>query len=82
MAAAAHASDSASCACHVLPGSRAAGENVGILRRLFEAISESPWRRTEREIAAFIARRGGRITDEVEREIGRRHFTSNWIARP
>jgi hypothetical protein len=64
-----------------LSGRRGAGEQHGILRRIVSAIWEARRRRTEREIAEFIARRGGRITDEVEREIGRRQLTSNWSAR-
>jgi hypothetical protein len=65
-----------------LSGRREAGEQHGILRRIVSAIWEARRRRAEREIAGFIARRGGRITDEVEREIGRRQLTSNWSARP
>jgi NAD(P)-dependent dehydrogenase (short-subunit alcohol dehydrogenase family) len=53
-----------------------------VIAEIVSAIWEARWRRAEREIAGFIARRGGRITDEVEREIGRRQLTSNWSARP
>jgi hypothetical protein len=52
-----------------------------VIAEIVSAIWEARRRRTEREIAEFIARRGGRITDEVEREIGRRQLTSNWSAR-
>jgi hypothetical protein len=78
---AAHARDSVACAGHALPRRDAASAKPGILRRIFDAIGESRQRQTEREVARFIARRGGRITDEVEREIGRRLLTSNWSAR-
>ena len=53
----------------------------GILRRILDAIGAASERQSEREIARFIARRGARITDEVEREIGRRVMTSNWGIR-
>ena len=55
-------------------------KKVGILRRIFDAIYESGRRRTDREIANFFARRGGRITDEFERELMHRLLTSNWSA--
>lgn len=40
-------------------------------RRIFEAMVASRQRRAEREIAAYIAGRGGSLTDEVERNIMR-----------
>ncbi len=58
---------------------------VGILGRTFgailDAMYESRQRQAEREIARFIALRGGRITDDLEREMTRRLFTSNWSPR-
>jgi hypothetical protein len=54
---------------------------AGILRRIFDAIFESRQKQADRDIAAFIAQRGGRITDELEREMTRRLMTSNWGAR-
>lgn len=57
----------------------------GVLRRifdtLFEAMHESRRRQAEREIAKFVALRGGRITDDLEREVTRRLFTSDWSPR-
>jgi len=51
---------------------------VGSLRRTFsallEAMDESRRRHAEREIARYVDLRGGRMTDEAEREIGRRLF--------
>jgi len=41
-------------------------------RRLGNALIESQQRRADREIARFLASRGGLLTDEVEREIMRR----------
>ena len=40
-----------------------------LFRRALEAVQQAQIRRAEREIAVFIAHRGGRITDTVEREI-------------
>jgi hypothetical protein len=58
---------------------------VSILRRVFgallEAMHESRRRQTERDIANFVASRGGRLTDDLEREIMRRLFTSDWSSR-
>jgi uncharacterized protein (UPF0371 family) len=41
----------------------------GILRRFFDAIIESRQRKADREIAAYIAHSGGRLTDSIEREL-------------
>jgi hypothetical protein len=94
MAYAAHRTDFAACAGGKHAGgskpasgskhagrSPAAANGAGILRRLFEAIVESRQKRADREIAGFIARRGGRITDDLEREMTQRLLTSNWSAR-
>jgi hypothetical protein len=53
----------------------------GVLRRIFDAIFESRQKQVDRDIAAFIARRGGRITDDLEREMTRRLLTSDWSGR-
>ena len=46
----------------------------GLFRRIIDAIAASNRRKAEREIARFIARNGGRITDSLEREIERTFF--------
>jgi hypothetical protein len=48
----------------------------GLLRRLFDAIEQANMQRAEREIARYLNSRGGKFTDEAEREIERR-FLSN-----
>jgi hypothetical protein len=53
----------------------------GILRRIFGAIFETRQEQIEREITRFVAQSGGRINDDIEREIMQRFFTSNWNAR-
>jgi hypothetical protein len=40
-------------------------------RAVFESIAASRERRAEREIAAYIERHGGQLSDEVERNIMR-----------
>lgn len=58
---------------------------VGILGRVFsallEAMHESRRRQAEREIARYVALRGGPMTDSLERDIARRLFTSDWSPR-
>jgi hypothetical protein len=60
-------------------------KKVGNLRHIFEAILnamyESRRRQAEREIANFVARQSGRMTDDLEREMARRLFASDWSPR-
>ena len=67
------------------PQRNAIVKKVGILWRIFgavlDAMHESRRRQAEREIAKFVALRGGPITDDFEREMTRRLFTSNWSPR-
>lgn len=57
-----------------VPGSRSAPSNArqGILRRISAAIDRSLQRRVEREAGRFIAKRGGRLTDDIERQLSER----------
>jgi hypothetical protein len=41
----------------------------GVLRRIVQAILESRQRQADREIAHFLARSGGRLTDDMERRL-------------
>jgi hypothetical protein len=67
-------------AAHAFPGSAAAlpGRPVadhprpGILSRLLAAIIASRRARAEAEVGRFIEAHGGRMTDDLEREISRR----------
>ena len=52
----------------------------GMLRRIFGAIFETRQEQIEREVARFVARSGGRITDDIERQIMQHFFASNWNA--
>ena len=77
----AHPSDFSGCHGRAAASPDPVRAKPGILRRIFDAIGAVSERQSEREIAHFIARRGARITDEVEREIGRRVMTSNFGIR-
>ena len=57
------------------------GNKPGVLRRIFGAIFETRQDHIEREVARFVARSGGPITDDIERQIMQHFFTSNWNAR-
>jgi hypothetical protein len=45
----------------------------GFLLRIVDAVADSNRRKAEREIARFIERNGGRITDRLERAIEHRY---------
>jgi hypothetical protein len=62
-------------------GSNAVTNKVGVLRRIFDAIFESRQKQADRDIARFLARSGGRLTDDIEREIAQRLLTGNWSPR-
>ena len=49
--------------------STAACARRGILRRFFEAIARWQQRHVEQEAGRFIAEHGGRVTDDVERQL-------------
>jgi hypothetical protein len=72
-------------ASYDVPKRNAIMNSVGSLRRTFsallEAMDESRLRHAERVISRYVALRGSRMTDEVEREIGRRLFFSDWKPR-
>ena len=75
----------ASYASYDVPKRNAFMNFVAGLRRIFgallEAMDESRWKQAEREISRYVALRGGRMTDEAEREIGRRLFSFDWKPR-
>jgi hypothetical protein len=59
----------------------AVAKKLGVLRRILNAVLNSRQRQADRQIAAFLARSGGRLTDDIERELMRRISTSNWSMR-
>ena len=66
---------------HRETGTQHAPGKPGILRRLYQAFHASRQKQADREIAAFIARSGGRFTDSMERELSTRMFTGDWERR-
>ena len=50
----------------------------GIFQRLGDVIRLSRQRQVDREIAAYLARSGGLITDSVERDMQRYISTTGW----
>ena len=56
-------------------------EKSGLLWRIVDAMFESRQRQSEREVESYIARSGGRLTDDLERRMMRRLTTSNWSMR-
>ena len=57
---------------------RDAANKTGLLHRVFDALFESRQRQVDREITGFIARSGGRLTDDLERRMMARLTTSDW----
>jgi hypothetical protein len=58
----------------------AVAPKTGILRRIVDAIFESRERQADREMARILDRSGGRLTDDVEREMTLRLSSQNWNA--
>ncbi|MGO9698451.1 MAG: hypothetical protein ACLPX7_04215 [Xanthobacteraceae bacterium] len=51
----------------------------GIFRRIFAAFERSRQRRLEQEVGRFIAKHGGRVTDDLERQLSE-HFSGSGFA--
>jgi hypothetical protein len=64
----------------VLPvqASRAKAARPGLWRRFVGAVFESRERYVERAAERYIARSGGRLTDEIERQIADHLITGKW----
>ena len=45
---------------------------LGFWRRVFDAVVAAQQKRAEREVATYLASRGGLFTDDMEREIMQR----------
>ena len=52
-----------------------------LLRRIVRAMVESRQRQTDREIARFLARSGGRLTDDMERRLTQYLLSRNCTIR-
>ena len=64
-----------------VPASAQTPRKPGLLRRLFDTVFESRERHAQRSVDAYIARRGHRMTDSLEREIGDRMLDGQWMTR-
>jgi len=53
-----------------VPASALARAPRGIIRRILAAMERSHQRRVDQEAERFIAKHGGRITDDLERQLG------------
>lgn len=60
------------------PKGDAVPKKAGILRRIFDAMTESRQKEDERQIARLLAWSGRAFNDDLEREITSRLMTSNW----
>lgn len=54
---------------------RKSGSWRSLLRRLGDALEESHQRALDREIAAYLQSRGGKLTDRAERDIERMMYS-------
>jgi hypothetical protein len=53
----------------------------GLLMRVVRAMVESRQRQTDRQIARFLARSGGRLTDDMERRLTQHLLSRDWTIR-
>jgi len=51
---------------------------AGLFTRILDALIETRARQADREVGVFLARRGYRLTDSIEREMNERMFRGNW----
>ena len=66
---------------HKSPPEHGPANKPGLLRRVFDAVFESRQKHADKEIARFIAKAGGRLTDDIERRMMARLTTSDWTHR-
>jgi hypothetical protein len=52
-----------------------------LLRRFYDAVMEARQRQANRELAQFLVRSGGRLTDDIEREMTQRLSRGDWNFR-
>lgn len=64
-----------------VPAAADTSHKPGMLRRAFDALFASREREAQRNVDAYVARRGYRLTDSVEREIGERMLDGQWMTR-
>ena len=64
--------------CTPASNSPASKPEPGILRRIVHAMFEWRQAQADREIARFLARSGGRFTDDMERRLTEHLLSRNW----
>jgi hypothetical protein len=62
-------------------GRTAVERMLGLLRRVSDAAMRSRQRHANEDIARYLHQSGGRLTDEIEREM-MQQLTRNWNFRP
>ncbi len=50
----------------------------GLLRRMLHAVLVSRERQANEELAKYLVRSGGRLTDDIEREMNQRLCSGDW----
>ncbi len=74
-----HSGDFGQCSDREAPVANGVGVKLARLaRRLTDALEAQRQREVDREIARYLARSGGRITDGMEREIMQKVLASDW----
>ncbi len=53
----------------VRPETAAKAEKPGLLRRLADAVMRARQKQVDRELAQYVQRSGGRLTDDIERQL-------------
>jgi hypothetical protein len=60
------------------PASNSPASKPGILRRIIQAMRDWRQAQADREIARFLARSGGRLTDDMERRLTEHLLSRNF----
>jgi hypothetical protein len=53
----------------------------GFWRRFYDALLDARQRQANRELSQFLVRSGGRLTDDIEREMSQRLLRGDWNLR-
>lgn len=61
--------------------SGATSKRPNLLRRFYDAVMQARQKQANRELAQFLIRSGGRLTDDIEREMNQRLSRGDWNFR-
>jgi hypothetical protein len=56
-------------------------EKPNLLRRLYDAVMDARQKQANNELAQYLVRSGGRLTDDIEREMTQRLSRGDWNFR-